>query len=55
MRKITIALILGVVLVVAFLVIAFLYLVLGKPKYEKQDLQNPLGSGNSSNFVVGSR
>jgi len=51
MRKITIALIVGVVLVVAFLVIAFLYLVLGKPKYEKQELQNPLGSG-TGDFVV---
>ena len=52
MRKINIALIIGVLLVVVFLIIAFLFLILGKPKYEKQDLLNPLGSGNLSNFVV---
>jgi len=52
MRKIAVAFIVGVLLIVLFIIIAFLFLVLGKPKYEKQDLQNPIGSG-TGDFVVG--
>ena len=53
MRKITLALIIGIVLVVLFIIIAFLFLVMGKPKYEKEDLQNPLTNAGISELVVG--
>jgi len=52
MRKITIGLIIGVLLITAFLVIAFLFLVLGKPRYDKQELQNPLTNAGTGDFVV---
>ncbi|MFH1711013.1 MAG: hypothetical protein ABH840_01760 [Nanoarchaeota archaeon] len=53
MKKITIALIVGVSLIVLFIIIAFLFLTLGKPKYEKQDLENPLTNAGTSELVVG--
>lgn len=52
MRKITLALVIGIAAIILFFVIAFLYLVLAKPDYEKQEISNPLTIvGNQSEVV----